>query len=399
MNSILKIILFVGLLFSTNLALSQKQTLFLDKDYNTALQTAKNKKKPLIVMFYATWCAHCNKMKNEVFTDSLVTQFYRNSFVCIAVDAESPKGISLKSKFKDSFKVSNYPTFAFLDNNENLLYCMFGEFKKGNFIGEGKNILQPQNQLSSLKDQFYADVSNADNCLKYIGNFRKTGLDATKITQKYLNTLKEPDLFTELNWRIMSNGINDFDSDEFKFIVKNKEEFGKVASPKRVERKIAYVVSETFNGYMGNLDTINYNKKHPIAAAFQIRKVDSLLFRFDLYMGEQTKNWKLYQKIAKENILKFAWTDSNLIDEIGANYLEFINDKNGLYDAIAWEQQSLVLGASNDKYVLMTKLLIKAKDYKKALELAQKTKTMALQYNWKTTEIDKLLLEINKKQK
>ncbi|MEO8516444.1 MAG: thioredoxin family protein [Flavobacterium sp.] len=397
MKYFLRIILFGGLLFSANLALCQTQTLFLDKEYNAALKQSKIQKKPLVIMFYATWCAHCNKMKNEVFTDSLVTQFYRSSFVCMAVDAESPKGIALKNKFKDSFKVSNYPTFAFLDSNETLLYCMFGEFKKENFIGEGKNILIPQNQLPALKEQFLADVSNADNCIKYIANFRKTNLDATQITQRYLKTLKEPDLFTELNWRIMSNGINDFDSDEFKFIVKNKEEFGKVASPKRVERKIAYVVSETFNSYMGDLDTINYNKRHPIAAAFQIRKVDSLLFRFDLYMAENTKNWNSYQKAAKNNIQKFAWTNSNLIDEIGTNYLASINDKNGLLDAFAWEQQSLLLGESVDKYILITKLLAKTKDYKKAQEFAQKGKAIALKYNWNTTEIDKLLLEINKK--
>lgn len=399
MKYILRIILFSGFLFSTNLALSQKQTLFLDKEYNTALQLSKIQKKPLVILFYATWCAHCNKMKNEVFTDSLVTQFYRNSFVCMAVDAESPKGISLKNKFKDRFKVSNYPTFAFLDGNENLLYCMFGEFKKDTFINEGKNILIPDNQLSALKDKFYGDVSNADNCIKYIANFRKTGLDATKITQKYLKTLKEPELFTELNWRIISNGINDFDSDEFQFIVKNKEEFGKVSSPKRVERKIVYVVSETFTSYLDKLDTINYNKRHPIAESFQIRKVDSLLFRFDLYLAEQTKNWKSYQKAAKNNIQKFAWTNSNLIDEIGANYLESVNDKNGLADALAWEQQSLLLGESIDKYILSTKLLIKTKEYEKAAEFAQKGKSIAAKYNWNTAAIDKLLLEINKQQK
>jgi len=56
----------------------------------------------------------------------------------MAVDAESPKGIELKNRFQGKFKVKSYPTFTFIDSDETLLSCISGEFKKEDFINEGK---------------------------------------------------------------------------------------------------------------------------------------------------------------------------------------------------------------------------------------------------------------------
>lgn len=387
---------FIVSFFFVNTAKAQKQTLFLDKNYNAALQEAKIQKKPIVMMFYATWCAHCNKMKNETFLDSTVVNFYKKAFICVAVDAESSIGTELKSKFQNNFKVRSYPTFAFLDANENLLYCTSGEFKTDAFITEGKNALITENQFLTLKDKFYADVSNSDNCLKYITILRKAGFDATEVTEKYLKTKTDQERFTELNWRIVANGINNFDSDEFKFIIKNKEAFAKVASPVRVEKKIVYLVSETFKNYAEKLDTLNFNKTKSVAKTFQIRKVDSLVFRYEMLLSEQTNNWKEYQKTTLNNVEKFAWKDSNLLTEIISVYLNSIDDKIGLFNAVEWSKQAITISPSLDKYAIITKLLLKNKDYKQALEFANNGKTMATSYGWKAEEIDKLLIDIKK---
>jgi len=96
--------------------------------------------------------------------------------------------------------------------------------------------LIPQNQFNTIKNNFNADVSNADNCLKFITTARKAGFDATQITQKYLQTKTKEEWFSELNWRIMANGINDIEADEIKYIAANQAQFAKVSSPTRVEK-------------------------------------------------------------------------------------------------------------------------------------------------------------------
>ncbi|HNP33311.1 MAG TPA: thioredoxin family protein [Flavobacterium sp.] len=386
------------LFFTLNTAalFSQKQTLFTDKNYIDSRSVSLAQDKPMVIFFYATWCPHCNKMKNEVFTDSTVTAFYRKNFVRMAVDATSAYGQELRAKFKNKFIVTSFPTFAFIDTEENLLYCTSGELTKEAFLTQGNDVLLPENQLPTILKTYNADPTNADKCLKYITTIRKAGMDATSVTQSYLASLKPEDKFTELNWRVFSNGINNFDTDEFRFVVKNKDEFAKVASPSRVDKKIMYTISETLKPFVDNVDTVNYNKKRLVAEAFQIRKVDSLLYRFDIQILSQTTNTKKYQKVTSENVQKFSWNDPVLLYDICNTYYETINDKKGLLQAAEWSKHLLSLGESLDKYVLTTKLFLKLKDYKQASVYVQKGKALADKMNLKNEEINTLLAEVKK---
>ena len=391
-----KLIFILILSLNTAAVFSQSQTLFLDKNYDQSLALSKSEKKPLAIFFYANWCPHCNVMKKEVFTDSTVTAFYRKNYICIAVDATTSYGEELKAKFKDKFKVPSFPTFAFLDNNENLLFCNNGEMKKERFLSTGNDVLQTENQLPYIRETFYNDFSNPDKCLKYITMIRKCGLDATPIAQKYFSTLNPENKITDISWRILSNGINDFDSEEFKFIIQNKEAFSKVASPSRVDKKIIYTISETLKPLAEKVDTINYEKKRIVAESFHIQKIDSLLYRFDIQVVSQTNNWKKYQKITSDNVEKFSWNDTVLLYDICTTYLEAINDKKGLLLAVSWSKHLLSLGDSIDRYILTSKLLMKLKDYKQALEFAQKGKTFADNLGLNSAEISSVIADIKK---
>ncbi len=387
---------FVMLFALSTAAFAQNQTLFLDTNYDIALAQSKKENKPIALLFYAKWCSHCKKMKEEIFIDADVIKLFSTSYICVAVDAESTDGTTLKNKLQSKFLVKSYPTFAFIDSNENLLYCISGEFKKDAFILEGTKALVAENQFNVVKDKFDADNSNAENCLRYIIVTRKAGFDATSITQKYLKTKSEAELFTELNWKIIANGINNIDAKEVPFIVAKKEEFAKVVTLSRIEKKLIYMVSDNLKPLADLGDTLHYNKKRPIAASFQIRKVDSLLFRYDLTINEYSQNWKNYKKTAESSVDKFAWKDSNALVDISNNYLAHLDDKKSLDLAISWAKQALTLGESLDKYILIVNLYAKEKDYTNAMLYANNAKTVATNFGWKSEELDKLLVTLKK---
>ena len=387
---------FVMLFALSTTTFAQNQTLFLDSNYETVLAQSKKESKPIALLFYAKWCSHCKKMKEETFIDVDVIKFFSTSYICLAVDAESAEGIALKNKLQSKFLVKSYPTFAFIDSNENLLYCIAGEFKKDAFILEGTKALVPENQFNVVKDKFNADPSNAENCLRYIIVTRKAGFDATSITQKYLKTKSEAELFTELNWKILANGINNIDAKEVPFIVAKKEEFSKVVTLSRIEKKLIFMVSDNLKPLADLGDTLQYNKKRPIAASFQIRKVDSLLFRYDLTINEYSQNWKNYKKTAEFSVDKFVWKDSYTLVNISNNYLAHLDDKKSLDLAVSWAKQALTLGESLDKYLLIVKLYAKEKDYTNAMLYANNAKTVATNFGWKTEELDKLLVDLKK---
>lgn len=378
----------------TFLIQAQNQTLFIDKDYNTVIKESKITQKPLVVFFYAKWCTHCNKMKSEVFIDNEVVKLYQTNYSCVAVDVESEAGIALKNKFESVFKVKSYPTFAILDSDENLLYASSGELKKEGFIKMGKELLNPENHYKKIKEDFYADISDPINCLKFITVHKKAGFDVTPITRKYLETQTEKQLFTELNWRILSNGITDIEAKEIQFISANKDNFAKVSSEKRVERKLFFVTSENLKPSLELLDTVGYYKKRSIAEKFGYRSVDSLLFRYDLILYEHTNNWKKYEEIAVATADKFLQSDSKTLIEIATNFVQHTSNKIAIQKATNWIKQSLLLEENSEKYKILSKLYFKTEDYKSALIYAQKGKDFASKMGWKTEEFDVIISEI-----
>ena len=373
-----------------------QQTLFVDKNYDQALAQAKSEHKPLVLLFYATWCPHCNKMKKEVFTETSVIDFYSKNFICMSTDSESDYGKELKTRFQNKFRVNSFPTFVFLDTNENLLYCNSGEFDKAKFLEEGTNVLLPENQLPNIKTTYNADPRNPDKCLKYIVNLRKAGIDATPIAQKFLSGLIPDEKLTDINWRVFSNGVSNFDTDEFKYVVTNREAFAKAISPSRVEKKINYTISETLKPFVDKVDTLNYEKKRQIAEGFHNRKIDSIVYRYDLLIVSQTTNWKKYQKITTDNVAKFSLNDPVTLYDICNTYFETVKDKKGLQQAVEWSKTLLAKGENMERYILISKLLTKIKDYKQALMYAEKGKALADSLGLKNEEMNTVLADIKK---
>jgi len=136
------------LIIATGHMVVAQQTIQLSETgLNAALEKSKVENKPVFFMCYASWCPHCKAMKNKVFTDPTVADFYNKNFICAAQDMEKGEGVELHERFK----IESYPTFIFFDSNGTTLYRITGELKAPEFIQEGINVLQPDMQLPYLK--------------------------------------------------------------------------------------------------------------------------------------------------------------------------------------------------------------------------------------------------------
>ncbi|EJF99327.1 thioredoxin family protein [Flavobacterium sp. F52] len=386
-------ILFLSVTFQT--ITSQNQFVPVDVPYKTALENAKKEGKPLFVMLYADWCPHCNLMKVEVLSDPAVMEFLNKNFVCIYKNIEKEEGTALKNKFS----TKSLPTFLFLDSNETLIYALKGEMKKPEFLNELNNALNPKTQLPYLEKQFLADPSNSDKFFYYLNTLRK-GKDRTELsipTHIYLNTQTDKQLVSELNWRVIANGVTDIKSREFQYVLNHQKEFAGVASQNRVDRKIESIVNELLRPLVDNLDTVNYYKQREVAKSIRLQKTDSLVFKYDLTLAERTEKWDFYKKVTLEGTQKLVWNDASFLKDIGNIYFKHINDKESLKKAIFWVDRSLELNNSYDGNLLEAKLYNKIKDKKKALEYAKNAKAIAKEMDWNSKEVDTLLAELNTK--
>lgn len=71
--------------------------------------------KPVLVDFYADWCAACKELEEYTFSDAKVEPILRDKFVLVRFDAteNSPELVRLKEKYK----VLGLPTLIFYDRN------------------------------------------------------------------------------------------------------------------------------------------------------------------------------------------------------------------------------------------------------------------------------------------
>ena len=389
-----KIALF-SLLIAVSFASAQNEIHFSDAGYQAALQRSKKEHKPVFYLIYANWCAHCNKMKSEVFKDPDVADFMNANFVCAWQDIEKGEG----NFFKKQYKIRAFPTFLFIDENGRLLYNFNGEFKSADFLTEVRNAMVPEKQLWYLEQQFYAEPTNAKKCLDFLVTMKK-GSDRTALNphaQKYLSSQSDEQLVSETNWKIIANGVSDIESHPFQYVLKHQKEFAAVSSPKRVQRKIDNIVTELLEPYTETLDTVQYLNKRAIAKSVNTQKADSIIFRNDIFIAEKVKNWKWYAKANTESAEKFVWTDALILKQIGQNYAQNINNAADLKFAVKLTQHSLELNDSYDTEVVLSKLYAKTNDHQQALLYAEKAKKRNGDLGFSTKEADDLLQQLGNK--
>ena len=375
---------------------SQNQFVPDDTPYKIALENAKTQRKPLFVMLYADWCPHCNQMKKEVFSDPAVMDFLNKNYVCAWKNVEKEEGIALK----DKYNTKSLPTFLFIDpSSEVLLYALKGESKKADFLTEANYALNPRMQLPYLEKEFLADPGNSNKFFAYLNTLKK-GKDRTDLsipTHIYLNTQSETQLVSELNWRVIANGVTDIKSREFQYVLNHQKDFAAVASQNRVDRKIESIVNELLRPYVDNLDTVNYYKQREIAKSIRLQKTDSLVFKFDLTLAERTEKWQYYKKVTLADTEKLVWNDASFLKDIGQTYLKHIADTESLKKSILWVKHSLELNDSYDGNLLVARLYNKIKDKKLALKYAKEAREIGAEMGWGAKDADDLLAELNKK--
>ena len=82
-------------------------------DLDTALTAAQAQKRPVLLVFGATWCPPCKKMKREVWPDAEVAKTVAAGFVPLYVDVDD----QAQSKVTAKYQVSSIPAVLVLDSS------------------------------------------------------------------------------------------------------------------------------------------------------------------------------------------------------------------------------------------------------------------------------------------
>ncbi len=75
------------------------------------LEQAQREKKPVFVEFYASWCAPCKVMEEEIFTQEPTFTYLNKHFLNFRTDFDTEAGKTIAS----IYEVKTLPTVLFLD--------------------------------------------------------------------------------------------------------------------------------------------------------------------------------------------------------------------------------------------------------------------------------------------
>lgn len=95
-------------------------------NYKEAVQIAGREGKPILVMFSATWCTWCQKMKAETLTDPQVSALMTN-YVYVVVDVDKERDVANK------FNVKSIPAYNVTNSKEENLKSGVNYLKPSEF--------------------------------------------------------------------------------------------------------------------------------------------------------------------------------------------------------------------------------------------------------------------------
>jgi thioredoxin-related protein len=186
---------------------------FFEGSYAQALEKAKKENKYVFVDFYAIWCGPCKYMSANVFTDSLIGEFFNKNFVSVKIDAEKYEKDLVKN-----VKVEAYPTLAFFKKDGTLFYKLKGGMDIPGFMKLGKQVAEfDKNRLAYEKNK--KDVKSMTSYLLVLQQSEPE--KAKNIALGYLNSIPvEKSVLTE-NWTLILTFDRSYDSRFFKYSIDN----------------------------------------------------------------------------------------------------------------------------------------------------------------------------------
>jgi thiol-disulfide isomerase/thioredoxin len=303
-----------------------------------ALATAKTENKPVYVHGYTDWCHFCMYMKDSVYPDKEVGDFFNSNFICIKINMEKEG-----KRLNDSLKIHTYPAMLFYDVNGEIMHRAAGRRYKNTFLELGKEALDPRRQMRTFQKKFNSGTATPAEVQFYFRMQEIAGMDAQQMLNDYLMKLPADSFYTQNSWRIMYDIIKDPSLPVVQKMIDNKKTLEEKFTTDSVNNKFINLYNSRLMQYVQLLDSANYEKlRNSILANNKLDIREKIVAWADVNKAKMKSDWETYKTLAKNFANKYAMDDFRRLNDIANIFYErFSADKELLGLAEAWAKKSV----------------------------------------------------------
>lgn len=99
-------------------------------DFEAALETARQEKKPVLATVSAVWCGACRQMQQLTLNDGQIARLIESRFISVVIDGDQ------RADLVSRYGVTAFPTTFVLDANGKVLKQWVGFQSSSGFLGE-----------------------------------------------------------------------------------------------------------------------------------------------------------------------------------------------------------------------------------------------------------------------
>jgi len=377
---------------------------------------AKAEHKYIFIDAYATWCAPCRKMDNEVYLEKSIGIYFNARFISIKLQMDTSKIDSkmirkqyqLAADISKNYQVHSFPTFLFFSPNGEIVHRDEGFTKADAFLLVGQRALDSNCQFYTILRRFKDNrLPNSEKPVLYIkaqqfGDKILANSVGTDYITQYENKIGDAEFLHNDNVLFMEKIVNlvKVDDEVFQRYKRNQFLIDSIKGKKGYVKKILNsIVSRSIQRQ--DLEIVNKSNVEPEWDSLYLSLIDKYGFEYTdniednfffakIAWYKRNKIWSKYAKylsiktsksLSKNEIdLKNVFSAA-VLNNSAWSIFQYSEDKTELQIAIKWVNILLELDP-NDFQVMDTKanLLYKAKNVKEAIALEEALLRKSLEF-------------------
>jgi len=296
---------------------------FLNNQWTAALEEARANDKIVFIDAYTTWCGPCKMMDREVFNDSSVAEFYNNTFVNLKLDMEKGDGLVVASKYQ----VRGYPSFLFVDADQNLVHRGIGYQPIEKFLQLGREASDPTKQIGALSRSYQRGDRSEKLLYDYALALLKAGDQKGEgIGANYL--AKQDNWANTKNMDLVRRLVRSYGDPYYDFIVSKKHLFFKQYGESSINAQLQNFLYRHFLSQVDKLDLGQVKKE--FKQTFTASKADPFFDLFEVNYYDAIGDREAYVSTARAYVKKYPLLSWNTLNEIAWNFYERIEDPKAL---------------------------------------------------------------------